>query len=93
MFRKGLIACLLAVSAASARFVVRVAPPVPVVETVVPAPGPGYVWTPGYYIWDGRAYVWAPGAWVVAPWPGARWEPPHWVHRRGGWIFVEGHWR
>ena len=40
MFRKGLIAFLLAISAVSARVVVRLAPPVPVVETVVPAPGP-----------------------------------------------------
>ena len=89
MFRKGLILLLLTVSAVSARVVVRLAPPVPVVETVVPAPAPGYVWTPGYYTWNGRAYVWAPGAWVVAPWQGARWEPPHWVRRGfgGGWFW------
>jgi hypothetical protein len=93
MFRKGLIACLLAVSAVSARVVVRLAPPRPLVEAVVPAPGVGYVWTPGYYGWGGQAYVWSPGAWVVAPWPGAHWEPPHWIRRRGGWVFVEGHWR
>jgi hypothetical protein len=55
MFRKGLIACLLAVSAVSARVVVRLAPPRPLVEAVVPAPGVGYVWTPGYYGWSGQA--------------------------------------
>ena len=71
MFRKGLIACLLAVSAVSARVVVRLAPLRPLVEAVVPAPGVGYVWTPGYYGWSGQAYVWSPGAWVVVPWPGA----------------------
>jgi hypothetical protein len=93
MFRRGLIAGLLAVSSVSARFVVRLAPPRPLVEAVVPAPGIGYVWTPGYYGWNGQAYVWSPGAWVVAPWPGANWEPAHWVRRHGGWVFVEGHWR
>src|SRR5437899_653525 len=75
MFLKLTIACLLAAAATSARVTVRVAPPAVLVESPVPPPGPGYVWTPGYYRWDGRAYVWVPGMWVVAPWPEARWEP------------------
>jgi WXXGXW repeat (2 copies) len=93
MLRKLSIACLLVVSAVSARVVVKVAPPVPVIEAPIPAPGRGYVWTPGYYRWDGRMYVWVPGAWVVAPRPGVRWVPAHWMRHHGGWVFVEGHWR
>ncbi|SPE25857.1 conserved exported hypothetical protein [Candidatus Sulfopaludibacter sp. SbA3] len=97
MFRKGLIACvfagLLAALPAAAQVVVRVAPPAPVYERAIPAPGPGYVWTPGYHRWDGRAYLWVPGAWVVAPRPHAHWVSAHWAHRGGGWVFVEGHWR
>jgi hypothetical protein len=81
MFRRLAITFLLAAAAASARVVVGIAPPPVIVETPVPAPGPGYVWTPGYYRWDGRAYVWVPGGWVVAPFPAARWAPHHWVHR------------
>ena len=93
MFRKLAILSLLAMSALYGRVVVRLAPPIPVLETPVPTPGAGYVWTPGYYAWNGQAYVWVPGTWVIAPWPGARWIPPHWARHRGGWVFVEGHWR
>ena len=93
MLRKGLFAFFLLVSVASARVVVNIAPPIPVVETVAPAPGPGYVWIPGYHLWDGHAYVWVPGTWVLPPRPHARWEPPHWKRTHGGWFFVEGHWR
>jgi hypothetical protein len=77
----------------SGRFYVRVAPPVPVVEAAIIAPGPGFVWIPGYYVWDGVAYVWVPGRWERPPHPGARWIPPRWVPDRHGWRFVEGRWR
>lgn len=97
MLRKGLIAFvfagLLAALPLAAQVVVRVAPPAPVYERALPAPGPGYVWTPGYHRWDGRAYAWAPGAWVVAPRPHAHWVRARWIRRGGGWVFVEGRWR
>ena len=97
MLRKGLLAVvfggILALAPLSAQVVVRVGPPAPLVERRAPAPGPGYVWTPGYHRWDGRAYVWMPGAWVRPPHPHAHWVRAHWVHRHGGWVLVEGHWR
>ncbi|HEX3875656.1 MAG TPA: YXWGXW repeat-containing protein [Bryobacteraceae bacterium] len=97
MLRKGLItgfvAAMLSVSAFAADVVVRVRPPAPIIETRPVSPGAGYVWTPGYHRWDGRAYVWAPGAWVRPPRPHARWVGHHWVKRRGGWVMVEGRWR
>src|SRR5690242_11882304 len=97
MFRKGLVAAALGIfltmAASAADIVVRVAPPHPVRERRVPAPGRGYVWTPGYHRWDGHAYVWAPGAWVMPPRPHARWVNAHWVRRGHEWVFVEGHWR
>ena len=93
MLRKLLIFLLLGAASMSARFFVRIGPPPVVVESPVPAPGPGYVWIPGYYRWDGGAYVWVPGSWVSAPWPGARWIPPRWVHQHGGWAFVGGYWQ
>ena len=96
MLRKGLIAALFAATLSVPMFaqvVVRVAPPRAVVETRASAPGPGYIWTPGYQRWDGRAYVWVPGAWMRPPRPHARWVAARWVHRGGGWVLVEGHWR
>ena len=83
----------LMVAPAMAQVYVRVGPPRPLAERRIPAPGPRYVWTPGYHRWDGRAYAWVPGAWVLPPRPHAHWVRAHWVHRRGGWLFVEGHWR
>jgi len=76
------------------RVYVRVGPPAPIVETRVVAPGPGYVWIPGYHTWDGRAYVWRAGRWDRGPRARARWVSPRWVHdRRHGWYLVDGHWR
>jgi hypothetical protein len=45
--------------------VVGVATPTPVVEPVPAPPGPGYVWQPGYWSWNGVQYVWVPGAYVA----------------------------
>jgi hypothetical protein len=80
-------------SACAAEVFVRVAPPRPIIETRIAAPGPGYVWVGGYHRWDGGAYAWVPGHWMVPPRPRAVWVAHHWVRRRGGWVFVEGHWR
>jgi hypothetical protein len=76
-----------------AEVVVTVRPPAAIVETRPASPGPNYVWIAGYHRWDGHAYAWAPGRWEVAPHPGARWVAHRWVHRHGGWVLVEGHWR
>ena len=74
------------------RVYVTVAPPAPVVERVVVSPGPGYVWQPGYHVWNGNAYTWTPGAWVVAPYARARWIPGHWISTRRGYYWDAGHW-
>ena len=89
---------LLPVASASAgtRVYVRIGPPTPVVEVRSVAPGPGYIWVPGYHRWDGAAYVWVPGAWAVPP-PSHHyhaWAPGHWAHHsHHGYYWVEGHWR
>jgi hypothetical protein len=81
-------------SAASTRIYVSFGPPAPVVETRVVAPGPGYIWAPGYHRWDHHAYVWVPGRWVRPPRAHAAWVPAHWVHEgHHGWYLVNGHWR
>jgi len=87
------LGAILSAGAFAADVIVRVAPPRPLVEHRVPAPGRGYVWTPGYHRYDGGRYVWAPGAWVMPPRGRAHWVPAHWTRHRGGWVLVEGHWR
>jgi hypothetical protein len=85
--------CLLAISAFGADIVVKIGPPRAVIETRGPSPGEGYVYTRGYHRWDGNAYQWTPGEWRQPPRPHARWVDHRWVHRRDGYVFVEGHWR
>jgi hypothetical protein len=87
----GTVAC--ASAAPRGRMYLRVGPPAPIVETRVVSPGPGYVWLPGFYRWEGRNYVWIPGRWDRAPRAHARWVPAHWVHDRRGWYMAEGRWR
>lgn len=91
------IAALLFVSAAcastSGRVYLRVGPPPAVVERRIDAPGPGYVWQPGYYRWDGREYRWMPGHYELAPRARATWVPGHWEHDRRGFYWVDGRWR
>ncbi len=73
--------------------VVTRAPPAVRVETQTVAPGPGYVWTAGYWRWTGTTYAWVPGTWVVRPRPAAVWVAGHWVPRYNGWVWVPGHWQ
>ena len=54
------------------------APPSVRVETQTVAPGPGYVWTTGYWRWTGTDYAWVPGSWVVRPRLAAGWVAGHW---------------
>ena len=83
-----------AATASAAEVFVQVAPPPPVSTAVFGvAPGPQYVWMPGYHRWDGRRYVWVAGRWVVPPRRGMVWVAPHWAPRGGGYVFVAGHWR
>ena len=72
---------------------IRIAPPIPIIETVPPAPGPNYYWVPGYWVWEGGRYVWHRGAYVVRPFRNAAWVPGHWDHTVRGWHWVPGHWR
>jgi outer membrane lipoprotein SlyB len=72
--------------------VVASAPPPSPVDTVVVAPGPGYVWIDGQWIWNG-GWVWVGGHWGYPPYPGAVWVRGYWVHGPYGWHGVPGHWR
>ena len=78
---------------AAREVVVTQAPPAVRIESQTVIPGPGYVWTPGYWRWTGADYVWVSGRWVMPPQATAVWVRGHWVHRTGGWVWVAGHWR
>src|SRR5690242_7279615 len=52
---------------------VNLAPPVLPVYEQPPIPGPGYLWTPGYWAWGPEGYYWVPGTWVYPPVIGVLW--------------------
>ena len=57
---------------------VNIEPPVLPVYVQPPLPAPGYIWTPGYWAWDGSDYYWVPGTWVQPPQSGLLWTPGYW---------------
>jgi len=71
---------------------VRVGPPALPVYAQPVAPGPGYLWTPGYWAWnDDAGYYWVPGTWVVAP-VGMLWTPGYWGFADGVYGWHRGYW-
>lgn len=71
--------------------VVQTAPPPPPVEPVVVAPGPGYVWVGGEWVWSGGWY-WRAGYWDVPAYPGGIWIGGYWGRGPRGWEYHGGHW-
>jgi len=57
------------------------------------APGPGYVWTNGYWAWRGNRYDWMDGRWVRPPRGRHAWVDGDWRREGSGWRYREGHWR
>lgn len=72
--------------------VAPMAPPPPQREIITLAPGPGYVWIDGYWVWEYNRYAWRPGYWAAQR-RGHAWVPPRWHRGRGGWHHEEGYWR
>jgi WXXGXW repeat (2 copies) len=71
---------------------VRVGPPVLPVYAQPICPGPGYIWTPGYWAHDEDDYYWVPGTWVMAPEPGLLWTPGYWGFSDGLYVWHGGYW-
>lgn len=67
-------------------------PPLPVYAQPI-APGPGYLWVPGYWAWspDGY-YYWVPGTWVMPPAIGLLWTPGWWGWSDGYYHWHDGYW-
>ena len=70
------------------------APPPPQVEVVPVAPGPDYVWLPGYWsIGVGGSWVWIGGHYGLPPRPHAIGVGGHWGRRGRDYVWIGGHWR
>ncbi len=71
---------------------VRIGPPALPVYAQPICPGPGYMWTPGYWAWnDDGGYYWVPGTWVVGP-VGMLWTPGYWGFAGGFYAWHAGYW-
>jgi hypothetical protein len=71
---------------------INIAPPeLPVYEQPA-VPGPGYLWTPGYWSWSDGDYVWVPGTWVEPPQAGFLWTPGYWGWGDGAYLWHGGYW-
>lgn len=66
---------------------INIAPPAPRYEAVPRVPQ-GYVWAPGFWVWQGQDYRWVGGR-QIAVRPGYRWVADHWEagnrYRAGYW--------
>jgi hypothetical protein len=73
---------------------VGVPPPELPVYAQPPIPGPGYIWTPGYWAWDPSygGYYWVPGTWVMPPQIGLLWTPGWWGWSDGFYRWHAGYW-
>ncbi len=69
------------------------APPPPPAVAYRAAPGPGYVWTDGYYDRRGSGWYWVEGRYMRPPRPHAVWVAPRWRQSGHRWEFRQGYWR
>jgi len=71
---------------------ITIAPPILPVYVQPPIPGPGYIWTPGYWAWGPDGYYWVPGTWVLPPAVGLLWTPGYWGWNDGVYLWNAGYW-
>lgn len=71
---------------------IRIGPPALPVYAQPICPGPGYLWTPGYWAYGPDGYYWVPGTWVVAPAVGLLWTPGYWGWSGGFYAWHAGYW-
>jgi hypothetical protein len=71
---------------------VTVPPPALPVYAQPVIPGPGYLWTPGYWAWGPAGYYWVPGTWIQPPTVGLLWTPGYWGWVDGRYFWHGGYW-
>ena len=85
---------ILSACASHGYYTSRYAPPPPrVVGFVGSAPGPGYVWTDGYWNRRSNNWYWSNGSWVRPPRARATWVRPEWRPYGRSYRFYPGYWR
>ena len=57
-----------------------------------PAPGSGYIWTPGYWGHGPSGYAWVQGTWARPPYQRALWTPGYWHANGRRYNFHRGYW-
>ena len=62
-------------------------PPIPIYQQPY-CPGPGYLWTPGYWAYSDFGYYWVPGIWVLPPRIGFLWTPGYWGYNGGRYVLI-----
>jgi len=77
--------------ATSGAITVQIEPPMLPEYVQPPCPQDGYLWTPGYWAWNG-GYYWVPGTWVGPPVIGFLWTPAYWGYSGGFYVFHGGYW-
>ena len=68
-------------------------PPAPRIGVMGIAPGPGYMWTDGYWDQRGGRWVWVNGQWLRPPHRRAVWVSGAWIQEGHRWRFRRGYWR
>jgi hypothetical protein len=71
---------------------IHIGPPALPVYAQPICPGPGHIWTPGYWAYGPDGYYWVPGTWVLAPTPGLLWTPGYWGWAGGVYVWRGGYW-
>jgi WXXGXW repeat (2 copies) len=71
---------------------VHIGPPALPVYAQPVIPGPGYLWTPGYWAYGPDGYYWVPGTWVLPPSAGLLWTPGYWGWAGGLYVWHGGYW-
>jgi hypothetical protein len=56
------------------------------------APGPGYIWIDGDWVWDGGKYRWHDGHWAMGR-AGRNWHRGFWEPHGSGWRWHRGGWK
>ncbi|MBA2436115.1 MAG: YXWGXW repeat-containing protein [Chthoniobacterales bacterium] len=82
----------IASSSAAIGIAVGIAPPPIPIYAQPYCPGPGYIWTPGYWAYSDFGYYWVPGVWVLAPRIGFLWTPGYWGYSGNRYVFYDGYW-
>jgi hypothetical protein len=71
---------------------IRIGPPALPIYAQPPLPGPGYLWTPGYWAYGDAGYFWVPGTWAQPPQVGFLWTPGYWGWNAGLYGWNGGYW-